>query len=285
MTFARLLDSSKDSYHADPCDVPSLNQSIAKVLVTESPLHAWYLHPKLGGGRRESTEAMNKGTIIHKLLLGVGTDIVVIQADDFRTKAAQEARDAAIAAGKAPIIARKFEELTSTVNALRGRLADAGIDLSTAGALHEQGIEWDEETPDGPVRCRGMLDYLNPLTAQILDPKTTEDAHPDAVQRAMINMGYDIQEAGYTSAVEKLFPDLVGRVDFGFLFLELAPPYGILPVRSSPAMREHGRSRWNRAVRIWQKCLTSGMWPGYSQGWATISPSNWALTAELGVQE
>ncbi|MBK8009562.1 MAG: hypothetical protein IPK23_14905 [Rhizobiales bacterium] len=34
-------------YFADPCPAPSLNQSLAKVLLDQSPLHAFYEHPRL----------------------------------------------------------------------------------------------------------------------------------------------------------------------------------------------------------------------------------------------
>jgi hypothetical protein len=106
MPFARLLDCSKEQYHADPTEVPSLSYSVAKILLTESPMHAYYYHPRLGGHVREQTKAMGKGQVIHKLLLGIGADIVVVRADNFRTKAAQELRDAAIAAGKTRRLSR-----------------------------------------------------------------------------------------------------------------------------------------------------------------------------------
>ena len=38
---------SEDCYHADPADAPSLSASIAKILIAETPLHAWTAHPKL----------------------------------------------------------------------------------------------------------------------------------------------------------------------------------------------------------------------------------------------
>jgi len=66
------------------------------------PLHARYAHPKLGGGVRESTDAQNRGSIIHKLLLGKGSEIAIINHDDYRKTEAREARDAALNAGQIP---------------------------------------------------------------------------------------------------------------------------------------------------------------------------------------
>src|SRR5438132_1009339 len=93
---ARFLDCTQAEYFADPCEQPSLSVSIATELILRSPLHAWQIHPRLGGLRRPTTEAMENGTLIHALLLGKGENrIAVLDVKDFRTNAAKEARDAA----------------------------------------------------------------------------------------------------------------------------------------------------------------------------------------------
>lgn len=87
---ARILNVSEAAYHADPCPSPSLSQSIAHTLITQSPRHARLEHPRLGGQQRASTKAMDEGAILHKLLLGAGADFEMVVADDWRTKAAKE---------------------------------------------------------------------------------------------------------------------------------------------------------------------------------------------------
>jgi hypothetical protein len=285
VSYAKLLDKTPAEYHGDAGPgVPWFSYSVAKTLLTESPMHAFYYHPRLGGHAREQTKPMGAGQVIHKLLLGIGADIVVIRADNFRTKAAQEMRDAATAAGKTPIIAHEYDGIVEAADILRGKLSEFGVDLASPQALREQVIEWDEETPLGPVRCRGMLDYLDLAAGIVLDPKSTNCAHPRKVQRTMHDFAYPIQEAAYCSALSKLDADLEGRVDFGFLFMELEPPHGVLPVHSTEGMKDLGRMQWNRAVRLWQQCLTSGKWPGYSDGWHYMAPSNWAMEQELEME-
>jgi hypothetical protein len=76
-------------YHADPVEPgPSLSSSIAKLLVTRSPRHAWHEHPRLRKAKALEVEAPSKamdiGTAAHKLILGRGRDIVEITADDYR---------------------------------------------------------------------------------------------------------------------------------------------------------------------------------------------------------
>ena len=64
-------------------------------------------HPRLGGAQDDEDDAPSDrdskakelGTLVHRLVLNKGGDIVVIQADSFRTNAAKAERDLAKAAG------------------------------------------------------------------------------------------------------------------------------------------------------------------------------------------
>src|SRR5207245_8942784 len=165
---ARFLDVSAEQYHSDPCQQPSLSVSIATELILRSPLHAWQIHPRLGGLRRPTTEAMSDGTLIHALLLGKGEDrIAVLDVENFRTKAAQEARDAAIAIGRAVVKATDYEEAKGIVETLKGRIAKYGVVFD---GLSEQVIEWHEPTEeDGDVLCRAMLDHLAVRFSNVTD--------------------------------------------------------------------------------------------------------------------
>ena len=75
---ARILNCSPGDYYRDPCAVPSLSQSIAHTLVTQSPLHAWSEHPRLGNQRKPASKAMDVGSLIHKLVLGKGVDVEIV---------------------------------------------------------------------------------------------------------------------------------------------------------------------------------------------------------------
>ena len=68
-------DLPEHEYHSDPCDSPSLSASIAQTIVLESPAHAWLQHPRFGGKQIEPTKEMDRGTLVHALLLGKGRAI------------------------------------------------------------------------------------------------------------------------------------------------------------------------------------------------------------------
>lgn len=274
------VDIEAEQYFADPCAVPSLSASIAKVIDEESPLHAWTRHPRLGGMKRKATNAMNNGSLSHALLLGKGKDIEVIDASDYRTKAAQQARDAASEAGKIPVLADAYEEAREASDTIRQRFAEKGIVLDGASELS---AFWTERLLDGTeVQCRGMLDHMT--LPRIVDVKSTKSAKPDACRRSIETYGYAIQHAAYVSAVEHIRPDLAGRVDFIFAFYETEPPFDVVPVRLSGAFRQLGERAWKRAVETWERCLRTAKWPGYVSGVIELEPSPWTLTRDMEKQ-
>jgi hypothetical protein len=125
-----------------------------------------------------------------------------------------------------------------------------------------------------------MIDDLNVEEARILDLKTTGDASLDGCSKHMWEHGYDIQCEAYISAIETIFPKLVGRVEFLDLFCEMKPPYVVTPVRAAGLMREIGRKRWQRAIARWAFCSETNVWPPYVQMVAHIDPPRYALYQE-----
>lgn len=258
---------SAQAYHQDPCETPSLSASIARVLVEKSPLHAYARHPRLGGKGRtfESTDEMDRGKILHDMILGSGAQIEVVDAEDWRTKIAKEQRAAIVARGGIAILASKAGIYQAAANAIRTRCAELGFNF---GGKSELGAFWME----GETQCRGMLDHLE--GDHIIDLKTTEDI--SALEHKFVRLGYDLQQRAYTRAVEEIHPELLGRVRFTFLFAEVNYPYDVVPVTASGSMVEHGTRRWRAAVNRWSECLAAGEWPG--RGAQRVECPAWAMT-------
>jgi len=277
---ARLLDVSAEQYHRDPCAEPSLSASLAKILATQSPAHAYAAHPRLGGAKHAPTASMNRGTLIHSLVLEAGRGIVVLDFDSFRTNDAQAARDAVTAAGGIPVLVEAHVEALAAATKIRERLDAAGVLLD---GRSEEAIEWYDATADGePVLCRSMLDHRS--GGVIYDLKTTADASADAFGRSVAKYGYDVQVAAYSRAVAALDPDLAGRVEFLFVAVELDEPHAVAVYRPAGDVFEIGARRWERALETWAACRRSGIWPDYSAAagdrypWITLPP--WMARAE-----
>lgn len=250
------------TYHADPCEAPSLSASIAKILIARSPLHAWGAHPKLGGLKQETTEAMETGNILDTLLAGGESAFACLPYEEFRTKEAKAARDAAKADGKIPMRIGQLDEYTADAANIRARLLAKGFDLATAKL--QTCIVWDETATDGSlVRCRGRLDYWWPTLGVVADLKTTPDVSPKCVTRQLLNLGMHIQEAAYTSALGKLMPDMAGRIPFKFLFAEPGGVCATNVVTTRASIKKLGSQAWQTAVDIWAACLKNNEWPDY----------------------
>lgn len=259
---------SAEDYHADR-DGPSLSSSIAHIILSRSPLHAWFAHPRLNPHyRAEESAEFDYGTAAHSLLLeGDESGLVVVEADDWRTKAAKELRDAARAAGKTPLLARQIAKVRAMVKAAQQAVADSEIAGAFEGAIAEHSIYWQE----GEIRCKARPDLINDTMRLILDYKTCANAEPDAFMRAGLSYGYDIQEAFYRRGMKAL-----GR-DYNFVFLaqEKEPPYACSLVALDPAMQDMAERKVSFALASWQSCLKANRWPGYPNRIAYISPPAW----------
>jgi len=265
----RFIDIPAAQYHADDIgeDVPSLTQSIANEMITRSPWHAHRLHPRLGGKSRVATDAKDAGSLMHSLLLGQEHEFAVMAVDDFRTKAARELRDDAIARGKTPVKKCDFDAAMEQAARIdRALQREHGIELGRM--KRELTAVWSAQTDvsgqaPAPVVCRARLDAFDGST--VYDLKTCADASPVKLTRSVIQFGYHIQGAAYVSSVEHIVPQMAGRVNFADIFIE-NETLAISVIRFDGMFIELGRQRWQAAVNAWHQCLSTGVWPGYTDG-------------------
>lgn len=272
---AKILRITPDEYHKRP----GLSSSIASILVEQSPLHARAAHPMFGAEGNDHTKSTARGAVCHTLTLGKGARFQVLQYENYKTKAAQNDRDTAIAAGLIPILDDGHKEAIEIAAKATANLERRGIRLDGESELV---IEWHEPSASGPVLCRCMLDHawIGGGAAKVLDLKFVGNAAPGAVERSAENFGYAVQAAAYRRAVTALDPQLAGRVDFLFAFAEVEKPYEMNLTRPDGAFRELGERRWLRAVEAWGACLLTDKWPGYGSGVNTLSSPTWALARE-----
>jgi hypothetical protein len=263
---ARILDIAPDEYFALDSHFSS---SAAKALLARSPLHA------RADIKKKPTKLMDRGNIIHRLVLGKGKDYLVVQHSDWRTKDAQKQRDEAYDNGLVPVLAHTFEEYCIAAEAIRVRLLDMGIVLDGASEL---AFEWTEKTPHGDVLCRGMSDHVWLDIGQILDLKIIDNAAPTNVERSAATLDHAVQHAAYTRALTAIRPDLAGRVRFLFAFCEPNEPHDVNVSEPDGVFRELGEQRWLRAVHAWAKCVAEDKFPGY--GVNSINPPIWQLRNE-----
>jgi hypothetical protein len=266
---AGLFEIEPDDYHADPCPTPSLSNSLLKPLLSQSPQHAFQassrLNPKF---EATGSDRFDLGSAVHMLTLEKGRSLQVIEADDYRTKKAQEARDMARSLGKIPIIAAKYETALDIASSIRRGLrefpgAQDALDL-TRGKT-EIGLFWEDA-----AGCwgRNLIDRLitdAPMWT-VYDLKTIgRSARPDdpALGAHFVDMGYDTQAAMQERGLLTVFPELSGRLQWRFIFAEIDPPYGLSVVEPDASTMTIGRQKVKRGFELWSQCLRRNLFPSY----------------------
>jgi len=276
-------DMTEEDYHTQKLlDEPALSYSIAKLLVTKTPAHAKYAHPILGGsnGVRESTAAMDRGSLAHAMILGKGKDIVILpeQFTDFRKKEAKEIADKAASEGKLAVLQSAVDECSDLVAAFISQLKGTEFEcFFDKEAESEVAFFWrDAETG---ILMQGKMDKFHRSKAFIFDPKITTDASTKAFDRKALDMSYHIQSSFYRNGVQTLLPELAGRVRFVFLVIEDKPPYALNAIEYTGMGDALADFDARAAINTWAECLKSNKWPGYirdGQGnWMDGPP--WAL--------
>lgn len=254
------------AYHDDPCPAPALSQSIAKILIERSPLHAAYAHPRITRPDREDDEtekyvkAQAIGDAAHALMIERGKTLAVGNFDDWKKQAARDFKTDALAAGKTPILAKHLAQAEQLAKAGRVQLQrhqEGDCFLNGAG---EVALIWRE----GDIWFRCLVDWLHDDLLTADDYKTTAMSVADHVLglRAA-DAGWHIQAAMIERGLDALDPQNAGRRKFRFIAQEQDPPNAL----NVMVMTEHwltmGRKQLQHAVDVWTRCIKSGEWPGY----------------------
>lgn len=261
-------------YMLDPAPEPSLNASIANVLLTATPAHARLAHPRLSPQHeREDSSRLDLGTIAHGMLLeGDESRVVVIQADDWRSKAAKEERDEARILGQVPILEKDYDTVVEMVDTAKGYIAASEIAKDFDAAIPEQTLIWKE----ADIWCRCRPDKATPDWRIVFDYKTCAGtAHPAVwAKSSMVRYGYDIQAAINLRGVKAL--KLAKRTTFIFLVQEIEPPYVLSIVSLAPEWLKLADDKLRVAMSIWQGCVRKDSWPGYPSRVAYVEPPAYA---------
>ena len=264
-------DMQAADYFADPCPEPSLTQSIAKVLIERSALHAKCEHPRL----RPQVEAIEEpekyvaaqaiGNAAHLSMIRRGKEIAVAEFDSWRSDKSKAFREAAEAAGKTPILEKHMLRAHAMVLAARLQLIDGGFTLAFANGEGngEVCIAWEE---DG-LWFRSLIDWMPQYMDVFYDYKTTGmSVAPHGIGRMMVDAGWDVQAAMHERGLAILDPGIKPKPTkrrYRFVVQENEPPYALIVCELSDAVMEMGRRKLEYAVGIWRTCMRTGAWPSY----------------------
>jgi len=240
---------------------PSISRSMAVDIVTTCPAKAWhksYLNPDR---EPENKKAFDLGHAGHLIVLEPdlwAEKVVEIIADDYRTKAAQQARDEAYLANKIPLLPHHKAQIIGMHKALMAHplAKKAFVD----GKAEQTIVARDPETG---LWLKARCDWLRSVsgTAMMLDYKTTTNAHPDEFAKRVWDKGYYIQDPWYRAVYELATGEPVES--FLYVVQEIDAPHCVSINHVKQQDVDWGHLQMRRAIDKFAECMASGHWPDY----------------------
>ena len=264
-------DLTDEEYFSDPIPEGSLSSSGARKLLPPS-CPALFKYERFHGQAPKA--AFDLGHAAHKLVLGSGPELVEIRAEDWRTKAAKEARDEAYAAGMVPVLSRELGTVQDMAAAIRSH-PKASVLLDPArGEAEQSGFWFDTEFS---LWRRAKFDFVpfdGPGRLVGVDYKTAVSANPDSIKKSVANYGYHQQDAWYRDTLAAL----TGDTDPVLLFVvqEKTAPYIVTVVELDYMAVKDGRELNRRAMDLYVRCVADDHWPAYSDDITLIGLPPWA---------
>lgn len=262
-------DLPNSDYHADKTSLSS--SGARKLLPPSTPAKFRYEqdHPQA------ATKTFDYGNAAHKLVLGNGPELVLVDHDMWNTNAAKAEVLEIRARGAIPLKRHELDMVKAMAAAIRQHPLAAAL-LDPAWGRPEQSGFWI----DGPtgIRRRVRFDWLPSLQSGRLiipDYKTTDDASGEAMQKSIAKYGYNCQAAWYEEAAIAL--DL-GGADSELLLIaqEKKPPYLVNVIGFEFFSREIGRAKNRAAIEKFAECTATGIWPGYGDEPNYLALPGWA---------
>jgi hypothetical protein len=273
-------------YLADPCPVPSLSSGCACTLLQQSPFHAWACHPRNPKPLpRDGSRVASIGTVAHALLLENCEDsVAVLDPQDyigkrggvpkgFTNDAIRDARDAAIADGKTPLLIEDMQSCRAMRDAALEYVARSEI----ASAFKSGEAEATAIAQEGAVWLRCRPDWITHDKSVVVHLKTTaRSARPESFIRGLLpSMGYDIALGFYArviAAASGIVPDV-----HCILVQEQEPPYACSLIGLSPAYVDIVDRQVEQAISTWRECMRTNHWPAYPTRIAYAEPKPWQI--------
>lgn len=229
--------------------------------------------------RETTTPALLFGSLYHTVVLEphrVAAEYHVMPVVDRRTKDGKAAWEQAMAeaAGKQQIKPDDIAKALAMREALmRHPAARAAVEDQRQHV--EASMFWTDPTTG--VECRGRPDIIR-TDGMLIDPKTCQDASPEAFTRAAFNYGYHRQAAFYMAGLEAI----TGEKPRAFVFVaqESEPPFLTAVYVASPQMIELGRKELAEDLDRFAHCLHNNTWPGLPDKPQELTLPTWVKIPE-----
>ena len=232
--------------------IQALNYSGAKELLKSPAHYQAYLNQE-----REETKALRMGSLIHCAVLqpeALNEKFITAPEVDRRTKEGKEtyaAFQSSLKPGMTVVSAEESAECHIIASRARHTLERLGVEFDQT--------EFMFTTDYNGVQLKCAIDGI--AGDYLWDLKTTEDASPAGILKAIRAYRYNLQAYFYRLCYETAY----GRrmLGFRFLFIEKQPPYATAVVEIGPELMSYAVADFEKALQTYRECTTLGEWPAY----------------------
>lgn len=266
----RIVHGMSEADYHNTC---ALSAGGAWMLANECPAIYWHFSPfNPAAAKSKNGKPMDIGTAVHLAALEpdrFNERVVLVEAEDWRTKDARDARDAAYAAGLVPLLPKDDNLVGRLAVALRANQHAAAL---LAGAATEVSYFWEA---DG-IPFKARADVIA-RSGAIADLKASASASPLFFARQAFSTGHFLRAPWYLDGL-----NLLGHggdkpyLDYWFVVVAREEPHLITVCRLDDRAIEWGRLMIRRSIDLFKRCRDRGEWPAYCDGPITLSLPEWA---------
>lgn len=269
-------------YHSQAiCDGPSISSSGLRKLFFKSPAH-FHCNSEFNeeADDREAErekEHMILGRAAHHLLLGesdFARNFVVRPPEftDYRSNAAKAWRAAEEAKGLTVLLPKH-------IAIVRG-MRDALVKHPFVGGAHilrglvEQSLFWKDAKTG--VWLKARPDVIPTASGDVVDLKTTSKTGPEDMDRAIFDLGYDMQGALVGMGLKAVLD--IDMQSFSLVMVEVPAPHSVDLIDIASDHLAEATDNLRIAIDVFAHCLKTGDWfgpAGRSPGVRTASRSPW----------
>ena len=215
----------------------------------------------------QTSKVLDLGTVVHKLVLGVGQPVARIRDDSWNSPKTRAVAHDARAKGMTPLLAPDYDRAQAmAASVLRNRDA---AELLAAGQGEVSGF-WRD--PESGLWLRIRIDWLT--DRELADYKTADSVDEAEFAKVSYRLGYYLQHPMYCDVASALGHP---ARRFRFIVTEKVEPYQTVVWELDADSIELGRQHYRQALGELADCLADDNFPGYPSETRALRLPYWAF--------